>query len=150
MSPKLALIIANREYNDPRLAKLSAPGKDAKNFERVLRSPDICAFDDIKVLLNLPESFMREAIDEFFDQKKPDDLLLLYFSGHGLGDEQGSLYLALKNTNRFRLRSTAIKSDYRRESMDQSRSKRQVLILDCCNRGAFAKGSKAALAAEIL
>ena len=27
--------------------------------------------------------------------------------------------------------------------MDQSRSKRQVLILDCCNSGAFAQGTKA-------
>ena len=42
-----------------------------------------------------------------------------------------------------RLRSTAIQSDYIRDAMEQSRSKRQVLILDCCHSGAFAQGSKA-------
>ncbi len=47
-----------------------------------------------------PEPFVREKIDEFLDLKKPDDLLLLYFSGHGVRDEMGSLYLALKNTSR--------------------------------------------------
>lgn len=143
MSPKYALIIANTDYSDAGLAKLSAPGRDAEELARVLKSPDICAFDDVNVLLNQPDAVVRDRIDAFFDQKKPDDLLIMYFSGHGVRDEQGSLYLAVQNTNRFRLRATAIKSDFIRESMDQSRSRRQVLILDCCNSGAFAQGTKA-------
>jgi formylglycine-generating enzyme required for sulfatase activity len=142
MSGKFALVIGNTEYNDSGLAQLSAPGKDAEDFARVLKSKDICGFDDVKILVNQPSSSVIEEIDEFFDQKKPDDLLVLYFSGHGVKDEIGSLYLAFKNTVRSRLRSTAIKSDYIREAMDQSRSKRQVLILDCCNSGAFSEGTK--------
>src|SRR5258705_8184030 len=130
MSGKYALIIGNTEYTDPGLAQLTAPGKDAEDFARVLKSDDICAFDNVDILLNEPEFVVREAIDEFFDQKKPDHLLVLYFSGHGVRDELGALYLAAKNTNRFRLRSTAIKSDFIRDVMDQSRSKRQVLIMD--------------------
>jgi hypothetical protein len=149
MSGKYALIIGNTEYADPGLAQLTAPGKDANDFARVLRDPEICAFDDVKVLLNQPSSLVIEAIDEFFDQRKPDDLLVLYFSGHGVRDELGILYLAVKNSNRFRLRSTAIKSDFVREGMDQGRSKRQVLILDCCNSGAFAQGTKAATGVSI-
>jgi hypothetical protein len=144
MSARLALIIANTEYTDPGLARLTSPGKDAKEFARVLDSPEICGFDDVTILFNETTSQVNEAIDYFFSLKKPDDLLLLYFSGHGVRDEYGSLYLAVKNTNHTRLRSTAIKSDFIRDAMDQSRSKRQVLILDCCNSGAFAQGTKAA------
>ena len=143
MSGKFALIIGNTEYNDPGLAQLTAPGKDAEDFARVLRDKEIGAFDNVNILLNQSSSTVNEAIDEFFDQKKPDDLLVLYFSGHGVRDELGALYLAVKNTIHTRLRSTAIKSDYIRDVMDQSRSKRQVLILDCCNSGAFAQGTKA-------
>src|SRR6266496_4434130 len=99
MTGKHALIIGNTEYNDPGLAQLTAPGKDAEDFARVLRDPNLCGFDDVKILLNQSESPVREAVDEFFDQKKPDDLLVLYFSGHGVRDELGSLYLAVKNTN---------------------------------------------------
>ncbi len=142
MSGKFALVIGNTEYTDPGLAQLTTPGKDAENFARVLKDPNICAFDDVITLINQPEPMVREAIDELFDLKKPDDLLLLYFSGHGIKDETGLLYLAVKNTSRHRLRSTAIKSDYIRELMDQSRSKRQVLILDCNNSAAFVQGSK--------
>ncbi|HET9914155.1 MAG TPA: caspase family protein [Anaerolineales bacterium] len=149
MSGKFALIIGNTEYTDPGLAQLAAPGKDAEDFARVLKDQAMCAFDDVRVLSNPFSSSVIETIDEFFDQKKPDDLLVLYFSGHGVRDELGALYLAVRNTNRFRLRSTAVKSDFIREAMDQSRSRRQVLILDCCNSGAFAQGTKAATGVSI-
>jgi len=149
MSGKFALIIANTEYIDSGLAQLAAPGRDAEDFGRVLKDQNIGAFDNVKILLNQLSSTVSESIDEFFDQRKTDDLLVLYFSGHGVRDELGSLYLAVRNTIRSRLRSTAIKSDYIRDVMDQSRSKRQVLILDCCNSGAFAQGSKAATGVSI-
>lgn len=149
MSGKYALIIGNTEYIDPGLAQLTAPGRDAEDFARVLKDHEIGAFDSVRILLNQMSSTVNESIDEFFDQKKPDDLLVLYFSGHGVRDELGSLYLAVRNTIRSRLRSTAIKSDYIREVMDQSRSKRQVLILDCCNSGAFTQGTKAATGVSI-
>src|SRR4029078_11904362 len=116
---------------------------------RVLDSREICAFDDLVVLFNEVSYKVSETIDYFFSNKKPSDLLILYFSGHGVRDEYGSLYLAVKNTDRERLRSTAIKSDFIREAMDQSRSKRQILILDCCNSGAFAQGAKAEIGGSI-
>jgi len=149
MSSKFAPIIGNTEYTDPGLAQLTAPGGDTEDFARVLKDQDIGAFDNVEILLNQSSSAVNEAIDEFFDQKKPDDLLVLYFSGHGVRDELGALYLAVKNTIRTRLRSTAVKSDYIREVMDQSRSKRQVLILDCCNSGAYGQGTKAATGVSI-
>jgi hypothetical protein len=31
----------------------------------VLKDQNICAFDDVKVLLNQPEQIVREAMDEF-------------------------------------------------------------------------------------
>lgn len=149
MSRKLALVIGNSEYTDSGLAQLNAPGRDADEFARILNSEEYCRFDEVKVLLNESDPIIREHIDELFNQKKPDDLLLLYFSGHGIRDEFGALYLAVKNTNRNRLRSTAIKSDFIREAMDQSRSMRQVLILDCCNSGAFVRGTKSAIGTSI-
>src|SRR6185503_15203139 len=119
MSGKFGLIIGNTEYIDSGLAQLSAPGNDAEDFARVLKDQEICKFDQVNILLNQLSHTIIEAIDEFFDQKRPDDLLVLYFSGHGVRDELGSLYLAVRNTIRSRLRSTAIRSDYIREAMDQ-------------------------------
>ena len=70
MSGKYALIIGNTEYTDPGLAQLSAPGKDAEDFARVLKAKDICEFDEVKVLLNQISSMVIEAIDEFFGRRR--------------------------------------------------------------------------------
>jgi hypothetical protein len=149
MTSKFALVIANTEYTDPGLAQLTAPGQDAKELVRVLDSPDLCGFTDVVILVNENSLKVSETIDYFFANRRADDLLMMYFSGHGVRDEFGALYLAVKNTNRDRLRSTAIKADFVREAMDQSRSKRQILILDCCNSGAFAQGTKGEVGGSI-
>jgi hypothetical protein len=98
MSGKYALVIGNTEYTDPGLTQLTAPARDVEDFERVLKDPEVCAFDSVITLINQPSSTVIAAIDEFYDQKKYDDLLVLYFSGHGIKDEFGSLYLAFKDT----------------------------------------------------
>ncbi len=143
MSGKYALIIGNTEHTDVGLANIITPQRDVEEFARVLKDPGICAFDQVNVLINQLSFRVFEAIEEFFDQKKPNDLLVLYYSGLGIKDEYGSVYLACTNTMRSRLRSTAIKSDLIQKTMEHSRSKRQVVILDSCNSGMFPEGSKA-------
>ena len=83
-----------------------------------------------------------ERSANFYLQKKSDDLLLLYFSGHGVLDSQGRLFLAIKDTQRELLKATAIPASFISDDMDACRSKRQILILDCCHSGAFARGAK--------
>ncbi len=145
MSRKLALIIGNSEYQDPALAKLVTPGKDASRLTEVLRAPEIGGFDDVLPLINETETALRRAIERLFAGKKKDDTLLLYFSGHGVLNEQGQLYLAVRDTEHDLLNATAIPASFIRQIMDESNSRRQVLILDCCNSGAFGRGAKALL-----
>src|SRR5215207_6811112 len=112
MSSKFALVIANTEYQDASFAKLTAPGKDAEEFAHVLREPGFAAFDDVQVLLNEGESNIRRAIVRFFVNRKRDDLLLLYFSGHGVRNEQGQLFLAVNDTEISILDATGIPADF--------------------------------------
>jgi hypothetical protein len=142
VADKLALIIANTEYQDTSFAKLTAPGKDAEEFASVLQDQGLAAFNNVQVLLNEEERNIRRAIARFFKDRKRDDLLLLYFSGHGVRSEQGHLFLAATDTEISILEATGIPADFINIAMNNSRSQRQLLILDCCNSGAFAHGSK--------
>jgi serine/threonine protein kinase/uncharacterized caspase-like protein len=143
MSQKIALIIGNSDYQDANLAKLVTPHEDVDDLAAILRASDIGGFDHVTTLINESDAAIRLSIEDFFADKKPDDLLVMYFSGHGVRDEQGRLFLAVKNTRANRLRATAIPSEFITGEMDRSRSRRQVLILDCCHSGAFAQGTKA-------
>ena len=136
---KSALIIANFQYEDQVLQQLIAPAQDAEALAAVLGNPDIGGFE-VQTLLNEPSHVVSERIEAFYADRKRDDLLLLYFSGHGVKDEDGQLYFATRNTQHKLLRSTAVWANFVNDVMFRSRSRRQVLLLDCCYSGAFARG----------
>lgn len=139
---KYALIIGNNKYDDPKLAQLKTPAADSQALAKVLDDKTIGGFDAVTPLINQNETRVRRAISEFLTDKKPDDLVLLYFSGHGILDDRGRLYLALKDTQVNLLKATSLPSSFLTDEMDSCRSKRQILILDCCHSGAFARGAK--------
>ncbi len=134
-----ALIVAVSEYQDAGLRRLVAPAQDAEALARVLGDPAIGGFA-VKTLLNQPSHRINREIEAFFANRAKDDLLLLYFSGHGLKDEEGRLYFATTDTDRKFLRTTAVAATLINDVMYTCRSRRQVLILDCCYSGAFARG----------
>ena len=147
MSRRLALIIGNSQYDDPGLARLAAPDVDVRELGEALRSPDLGRFDEVEQLVDETSPAVRRAIARLFHLKRRDDLLLLYFSGHGIRDDQGQLYLATRDTERNLLAATSVEASFVTSQMDRSASRRQVLILDCCHSGAF--GAKNALGASI-
>ena len=139
---KYALIIGNNQYDDPKLAQLKTPAADSQALAKILDDQAIGSFDEVTPLINQTETQVRRAISAFLINKKPDDLVLLYFSGHGVLDDRGRLYLALKDTQVDLLKATSLPSSFVADEMDSCRSKRQILILDCCHSGAFARGTK--------
>ncbi|MFB3922953.1 MAG: tetratricopeptide repeat protein [Terriglobia bacterium] len=136
---KHALLVASSEYEDPHFRRLEAPEKDVKALARVLGDQALGAFHDVKILLNEPRDALLLQIEEFFAERERDDLLLLYFSGHGIKDEDGRLYYAAQNTLHKRLVSTAVPAYQVNDLIGKSRSRRKILLLDCCYSGAFSK-----------
>jgi hypothetical protein len=129
-----ALLIATTEHGDPLFSRLTAPEEDVRSFDRVLRAAEIGTF---VLLVNRETQEVREQIEDFFSQRHPDDMLLLYFSGHGVVDADGALYFVTRTTKKARLETTAVPAALVTSQMNKCRSKRQVLILDCCHSGAF-------------
>jgi uncharacterized caspase-like protein/ABC-type phosphate transport system substrate-binding protein len=138
---KVALLIGVSEY-EPGLAPLPATIKDVEAMKQVLLHTDIGGFDEVTPLVNPQQHEMGVAIQTLFDGRQKDDLLLLFFSGHGIKDESGKLYFSARNTRKNiqgkLFEATALAASSVHKFMSDSRSRRQVVILDCCFSGAFA------------
>ncbi|WP_394621202.1 caspase family protein [Lentzea sp. JNUCC 0626] len=134
-----ALIIASHVFADPGLSSLRAPAHDAARLSEVLADPRIGGLH-VRTLINSSAAEINEAVEDFFADRAPDDLLVLHFSGHGVKDEAGELHFATSSTKLSRLAGTAVSADFVARRMNRSRSRRVVLLLDCCYSGAFGRG----------
>ncbi|ALF54530.1 Clp protease [Nostoc piscinale CENA21] len=145
---KFALLIGVSEYQ-PGLNALPGAVQDIKAMQRVLQHSEMGDFADadMTVLENPPRHVMERAIENLFSNRQKDDLVLFYFSGHGIKDDSGKLYLSTSETSKYQsgelIQTTATAASLIHGMMERSRSRRQVIILDCCFSGAFAEGMKA-------
>ncbi len=75
----------------------------------------------------------------------PDDVLLVYYSGHGKQDIVGHLYLVTTDTLVDTLETSSVSLDVLRTIFELSPCRRVIIILDCCFSGAagssFLRGS---------
>jgi uncharacterized caspase-like protein len=137
-------LIGVSEY-EPGFTPLPAATKDVEAMRRILENPELGGFDEVKALLNPDPVKMSEEIQAAFSSsRKTQDLVLLFFSGHGVRDERGNFYLATRITRKTQrgelVKGTAVAARFVHDIMNDCRSKRQVVILDCCYSGAFADG----------
>ncbi len=139
---KRALLIGNGSFADPRLARLFAPTEDVAAFKTVLLDPEIGGFGSVDVLTDEPLVPVRRAIAKLCAGQSPNDLLLLYYTGHGVLSADNDFYLALHETTVENPEADGLEADWLRKRMDRCRAKRQVLMLDCCHSGAFMAGRK--------
>lgn len=133
---KIALLIGVSDYPEG-LAPLPGTQRDIQEMQRVLQNPQVGGFDKVKLLANPDPVQMQLAIEKLFQEdRNRDDLILLYFSGHGVKDDNGTLYFATRMTQKNQqgriFTSTAVPASFIQGCMSNpnSRSKRQVLILD--------------------
>jgi len=140
---KFALLIGVSEYSEG-LRPISSAILDVEAMRRVLEHPDMGAFDQVTVLPNPDKGSMEKAVEVLFADRQRDDLVLLYFTGHGLKAQNARFFLSTRETGRdqngdFR-RATALAASKLQEYITDSRSQRQIIILDCCFSGALVQG----------
>jgi WD40 repeat protein len=141
-----ALLIANSNFpEDPSLADLIGPKNDPDVLRSALCDASTGLFgpDFVKILRDGREDEIRREIEGFLSNASMHDTVLLYYSGHGLRDLSGQLFLCARNTRSERLYSTAVGSNWISEVIEGSAAAVTIIILDCCHSGAF-KGSDSA------
>src|SRR5438132_2487635 len=124
-SVRAALLIAAHEFVDAKFQRLRSPAADVDALAAVMRDAAIGGFE-VRTVVNQPGSVVEQELERFFSNRKPDDLLLVYFSCHGVKDAAGLLYFATTDTNFELLRSTGISASFVSEQMEDSRSRRII------------------------
>jgi WD40 repeat protein/uncharacterized caspase-like protein len=134
---RVALLIGVSDYG-PGFNWLPGVGKDLIAMQRVLEHPDMGGFTQVEILKNPDPLAMQVAIATLFHAQKrqPDDLVLLYFSGHYVSDRCNTFYfptrLTCKNPKGELVAPTAVPAHLVKNIMNDSPAKQQVVILDCC------------------
>lgn len=129
-----ALLVAVSAYDDPGLQTLHAPAGDAARLREVLLNPRRAAIapDAMSVVCDPELIALQRALGDFTATAEPDDLLVLYFSGHAILHD-GHVFLACRDTNPAQPWSTALPGAVLRGMLDGSPARTQVVLLDCCN-----------------
>ena len=149
---KQALVIGVNEYQ--HLRKLRKPKRDAEAFAEVLLNAEIGGFDpsDVKLLIDPDYTQLNDALDEFFQLAKYDDLLVLYFSGHGIVGPDGHPYLAATDTvSKPSFIKRAVSASSLKLLVDKGAS-RKYLFFDSCYSGGlgeFLKGDENPIGVEL-
>ena len=140
---RCALLIGVSEFADQRLARLNAPANDVTALQGILKDSSRGNFDSVELSLNEDFLAVRDRLSRFFHDRTPDDLLLLYYSGHGILGRGNRLFLATAGSDLDTPRDRSISAPEIRDFLEESRAQTQVVILDCCHSGAFAEHAKA-------
>jgi TPR repeat protein len=138
MEKKKAIIVGINEYDDPGFENLKYAESDAHAIYDVLSNPDIGGFskDDIVLLTGKSKSDVEESLETVLDEAKRDDMVFVYFAGHGKLDKTGELCLAARNTKVNRLLSSSIHLGQIHRLVKHSDCRRIVIVIDSCFSGA--------------
>ncbi|MBW4440473.1 MAG: tetratricopeptide repeat protein [Plectolyngbya sp. WJT66-NPBG17] len=141
-----ALLISLGQYDDPSIPALSTTTQDVEALQELLRRPDIGASrtDDVMVLVHPTLKQLKETIETFCTLRDLDETALIYLSGHAILNDRGQLFFPCRDTGRSHLELTAYSLADLKTELEACRSQQQVVILDCCFSGTFAKGMIAA------
>ncbi len=131
---KVALLIGVSEY-EPGLHPLPRAARNIQAMQRVLQHPEKGNFDQVETLLNPDLPTMQDAIKSVLGSCTPEDVVLFFFSGHGIRGDRGRLHFATRNTGKSltgeSMAVAAVPASFVRDVLDASRCQHQVVILDC-------------------
>ncbi|MCA9050594.1 MAG: SUMF1/EgtB/PvdO family nonheme iron enzyme [Planctomycetaceae bacterium] len=145
-----ALVIGVGDYADRDIPDLPACVNDGRAMQTMLTDPlrGLIPPDHVKLLLDadVTREKVVEALVWLKRQAAEDDLVLVYFSGHGAVDAEGTAYWLMQNSQLKNLRGTAFEELNITRLLEEISSDRLVVLVDACFAAATAHaGMKAAV-----
>jgi len=138
-----ALLIGISDYRDERIPDLPACDNDVAALRRILTDPRGGLFPEDHVTALVGEAVDRvevvDTLDRLARKVGPEDLVFVFFTGHGTVDERGRAYWVLPGTDPDRLRATALPESEVTSLLGDIRTSRLVTVIDACYSAATAE-----------
>jgi uncharacterized caspase-like protein len=141
--------ISNYQHADPRLPDLEYAHRDTEEFAAFLKSEAGGSFPTkhVKVLTNEQATVtnIREALFEFLKHTVKEDLVVIFFSGHGLPDpdKPSNLYLMAYDSDPGTIASTGVPMWDIQSALARTIAAEQVVVLaDACHSAGITEGIK--------
>lgn len=128
------VLTGTAEYGSPELAPIPHVPRNIADLAAVLTTGPYAAFapDRVHVLADLTGGELPAIADLARDTA---DTFVLYYSGHGLTDTRGDLYLCHTGTRPEHVEYTAFEYEKVRRILLSSPARRKLVVLDCCHAG---------------
>ncbi len=154
---KHALVVGISEYKYGSIDELRYADEDAEDFYQFLTGDEYEGFEEENVTLLTNEKAttqrIREGLSNLITEANPGDLVIIFFSGHGMtgpdlnGDEADGLdeYFVTYDTNNesnATLLSTGLRDDEFGDLVRSIDSRQVALFIDSCYSGGASKSVK--------
>jgi hypothetical protein len=131
------VLIGTSDYErSDELPNLPAVRANLSGLEAALTDPDsgVFTFDSCTVVdsPDSPGSLMRRLSRA---AGEAEDVLLIYYAGHGVLGWNGDLHLCVRQTDQNQVSGTAVPFDWVRQTIQGGTAAVRILILDCCFSG---------------
>jgi hypothetical protein len=138
-----AVVIGISAYRDPAIQSLKYADRDAKAFYDFLRS-DLAGMggfapENVQILLNEDATYqnMRVALFDFLKNATEEDVVYIYFAGHGAPDPErlDNLYLLPYDASSRSLGGTGFPMEDMNRALRNVAARHKILITDACHSG---------------
>lgn len=130
-STSRVILIGTATYEDPEISDLPAVVANVTDLAEVLTDPGFGGLDPGSC-----HSFVDLSSDRVWEiaevARQAEDVLLVYFAGHGLLGDDGRLLLGMTNTKFSYPEFTALHVDQLVRAIETSRARIRMFVLDCC------------------
>ncbi|MGY2124282.1 caspase family protein [Nocardia gipuzkoensis] len=131
-----AALIGVSRYVDPEFPDIPAAVNNVVDLYRLLTASTGSALAERQCsVLTDPEHSAQVGQVVATAAREADDVLLVYFAGHGVVDRRGRLFLALSGTSRDHPEWSSVPFATLRDELIASPARARILILDCCFSG---------------